>query len=262
MPYPLPNAPDGVEARVRILPPIGCPGGEEWSLHHEVPRWLELGYRLGPVPAGVLELFWMPAPTRWNDPLGSTAIELLVNPSGVPPQSFDVSWGDGSTETVPWTPYRPDVPAVRHIYLQRQDLTVTVTMGLTVTALSVALIGCPLLPGVVQAGLSGSSSPVGGGLAGIEPLVPGDGIDGLAYNGSRTEVWRLRLHPEGGLALLPSPVDGKPALVAMYGSGAASRGTRWYSGDGPPPSIGLMPPPAPGDLYLDRVAGRVYELMT
>ena len=48
----------------------------------------------------------------------------------------------------------------------------------------------------------------------------------------RAELWRLRLHPQGGLALLPSPVDGKRALVMMNGSGAASRGTRWYAGPG------------------------------
>ena len=34
------------------------------------------------------------------------------------------------------------------------------------------------------------------------------------------------------MLLLPSPVDGKPALVVMNGSGAASRGTRWYAGPG------------------------------
>jgi hypothetical protein len=56
-------------------------------------------------------------------------------------------------------------------------------------------------------------------------------------------------------------VDGKPSLVVMNGSGAASRGTRWYAGDGPPPSEGLNPPPAPGDLYLNRVNGQVFELI-
>ena len=66
---------------------------------------------------------------------------------------------------------------------------------------------------------------------------------------------------QGGLALLPLPVDGKPGLVVMNGSGAASRGTRWYAGDGPPPSEGLNPPPAPGDLYLNRVNGQVFELI-
>jgi hypothetical protein len=53
---------------------VGCPGGEEWVLVHEAPRWLELSFRLGPVPALPLELFWMPAPSRWNDPLGSSPI--------------------------------------------------------------------------------------------------------------------------------------------------------------------------------------------
>jgi hypothetical protein len=260
MPYPLPTGSDPTNGRVRILPPVGCPGGEEWVLVHEAPRWLELSFRLGPVPALPLELFWMPAPSRWNDPLGSAPIELAVNPLGLPAQDFQVDWGDGSSETVPWTPYRPDVPKVRHVYGQRLDLTVTVTMGVNIATLPVALLGCPLPPNMIP------TSPVGGSggtssLAGVEPLVPSDGLDGLAYNGSRAEVWRLRLHPQGGLALLPSPVDGKPSLVVMNGSGAASRGTRWYAGDGPPPSEGLNPPPAPGDLYLNRTNGQVFELI-
>ena len=51
MPYPLPTGSDPTNGRVRILPPVGCPGGEEWVLVHEAPRWLELSFRLGPVPA-------------------------------------------------------------------------------------------------------------------------------------------------------------------------------------------------------------------
>ena len=51
MPYPLPSGSDPTNGRVRILPPVGCPGGEEWVLVHEAPRWLELSFRLGPVPA-------------------------------------------------------------------------------------------------------------------------------------------------------------------------------------------------------------------
>ena len=82
-------------------------------------------------------------------------------------------------------------------------------------------------------------------------------------NGSKNEQWQLGLHPDGGLGLLPSPVDGQPALVAMYGAGAASRGVRWYAADGPPTTewrAAAQPPPAPGDFYLDRTTGTVYEL--
>ena len=143
-----------------------------------------------------------------------------MNPLGLPAQDFQVDWGDGTSETVPWTPYRPDVPKVRHVYGQRLDLTVTVTMGMNIAALPVALLGCPLPPNLVPSISVGTGGA--GTLAGVEPLVPSDGLDGLAYNGSRAEVWRLRLHPQGGLALLPSPVDGKPALVVMNGSGAAA----------------------------------------
>ena len=260
MPYPLPTGFDDTNGRVRIIPPLGCPGAEEWVLLHEAPRWLELSFRLGPVPALPLELFWMPAPSRWNDPLGSAPIELAVNPLGLPAQDFQVDWGDGTSETVPWTPYRRDVPKVLHVYGQRLDLTVTVTMWVNIATLPVALLGCPLPPHAM-ASVNCGTGGVGGSLAGVEPLVPSDGLDGLAYNGSRAEVWRLRLHPQGGLALLPSPVDGKPSLVVMNGSGAASRGTRWYAGDGPPPSEGLNPPPEPGDLYLNRMNGQVFELI-
>lgn len=263
MPYPLPGTTEREDGRVRILPPIGCPGHEEWVLPHQVQRWLELGYRLGAVPAAALELSWMPSARRWNEAVGTAAIELSVDPRGVPMQTLEVTWGDGSSQTVPWTVGRPDIPKLRHLYASREDLTVTVAMGLNVAQLEVALLGCPLPPSVMT-GLSTAGGSGVGGLAGVEPLVPGDGLDGHAYNGSATEVWRLRLHPQGGLALLPSPVDGKPALAVMYGSGAASRGVRWYGGDGPPTEQWMavvQPPPAPGDFYLDRVAGLVYELV-
>lgn len=257
MPYPLPGTGDRADGRQRVLPPIGCPGGEEWVLPHEVRGWLELSFRLGAVPALPLELFWMPVARRWNEPLGSAAIELTIDPHGLPAQDFTIAWGDGSSELVPWTPGRPDVPKLRHVYEKREDLAVTVTMGMNIAVLQVALIGCPLPPALMIQ----SASSAGMGLAGIEPLVPGDGLDGQPYNGSLTEVWRLRLHPEGGLALMPSPVDGKPALVVLNGAGAGGRATRWYSGDGPPLTEALLPAPALGDLYLDRVTGQVYELV-
>lgn len=258
MPYPLP--PIDESGRVRLLPPYGCPGKEEWVLHHEADRWLQLGFRVGTVPAQALELFWMPSDRLWSDPIAVAPITLSIDPLIKAPQPIQVDWGDGSIETIGWDALSREVPMPRHVYLDRVDLTVTVSIGLTVASLPVALLGCPVPPSVVQQGLSGGGDG-SGGLAGVEPLVPGDGLDGRAYNGSTTELWRLRLHPDGGLALLPSPVDGKPALAVMYGSGAASRGTRWYSGDGPPVSAALNPPPAPGDLYLNRLNGQVYELM-
>ncbi len=258
MPYPLP--PVDESGRVRLLPPLGCPGKEEWVLHHQADRWLQMGFRVGNVPAANIELYWMPADRMWNDPLGCSPVVLTIDPLIRAPMPITIDWGDGSVETIGWDALSREVPSPRHIYLDRVDLTVIVTIGMTVASLSVALLGCPLPPG---AALNGSGGGSGGssGLVGVEALVPGDGLDGEAYNGSRTELWRLRLHPEGGLALLPSPVDGKPALAVMYGSGAASRGTRWYSGDGPPVSSMLNPPPAPGDLYLNRLTGTVYELM-
>jgi hypothetical protein len=72
-------------------------------------------------------------------------------------------------------------------------------------------------------------------------------------------VWRLRLHPNGGLGFLPDPASGEPALAVVQESGVGSRATRWYSGNGAPPAT-LEPPPAVGDFYLDRLTGQVYEL--
>jgi hypothetical protein len=258
MPYPLttPSAASG--GRVRLLPPWGCPGDEEWVLHQEVDRWRQLGYRLGPVPALPLELFWHPADSQWNEPLGSAAIRLRIDPRALVPQPVVVDWGDGTSETLSWDPIDRVVPNPRHVYQERSDLTVTVQIGMTVASLAVALVGCPLPPTASRPSGGGSAS---GSLGGVEPLVPGAGLQGNPYNGTTAQQWQLRLHPEGGLGLLPSPVDGEPSLAVMYGSGAASRGTRWYSGDGPPDTATLAPPPAPGDLYLDRVSGQVFELM-
>ena len=251
MPYPLPGAPDD---RKRILPPIGCPGLEVWVLFHEVQRWLQLGYRLGPVPAHQLELFWMPSERLWDEPITSAAIQLHIDPVVKAPQPITVSWGDGSTELIGWDPLARDMPKPRHVYLQREDLTVTVSIGIAIASLPVALIGCPLPP---YAAPSGSGA---GALAGVEPLVPGAGLQGNAYNGASAEQWQLRLHPAGGLGFLPSPIDGEPALAALN-SEAGGRATRWYAGDGPPLTDVLQPTPALGDLYLDRLSGQVYELV-
>ena len=257
MPYPLPEPAAGYGDRIRLLPPSGCPGEEQWVVPHEVPRWLELAYRLGPVPADPLELFWLPSPPRWNDPIGSAAIELLIHPRGLIPQPIQVSWGDGHAESFSWSALSRQLPRPRHIYLERSDLTLQVQIGLVLGELEVALLGCPVPPALVQQGAGAISD--GSGV--VQPLVPGDGIAGAVYDGRQAVVWKLRLHPEGGLALLPSPVDGEPALVVVGGSGAASRGTRWYSGDGAPLSELLLPAPAPGDFYLDRLSGQVYELV-
>ena len=76
-------------------------------------------------------------------------------------------------------------------------------------------------------------------------------------------VWRLRLQPNGGLGFLPDPSSGEPALAVVQESGVGSRATRWYSGNGAPPTgaaAPLQPPPAVGDFYLDRLTGQVYEL--
>jgi len=41
MPYPLPESPLGTTTpRLRLLPPVGCPGSEQWVLPMDLPGWL------------------------------------------------------------------------------------------------------------------------------------------------------------------------------------------------------------------------------
>jgi hypothetical protein len=228
---------------------------EQWVLPMEFSRWAELGYRKGPIPADDLELFWLPADTRWNEPIGSAAIELVINPRQSIPSSISVVWGDGSSEVIPWPATSRQAPRLRHVYAQRADLTVQVQLGLLIASLPVALVGCPVPPQQISASRDGGGSP---GSA-IQPLIPGTGLSGESYDGRHAVVWRLRLHPNGGLGFMPDPTSGEPALAVVQESGVGSRATRWYSGDGPPPTT-LQPAPAVGDFYLDRLSGQVYEL--
>ncbi len=265
MPYPLPEPPTTAgAARVRLLPPVGCPGLEQWVLPMDYGRWSELGYRRGPIPAGDLELFWLPATSRWNEPIGSCAIELLINPRQSIPSPITVSWGDGASNVVPWPALSRTAPRLRHVYGQRADVTVQVQLGMLVATLHVALVGCPVPPSQLLNNRDGGGGTIGGGTAGvIQPLIPSAGISGQPYDGRHAVIWHLRLHPNGGLGFMPDPASGEPALAVVQESGVGSRATRWYSGDGPPPSgdgAPLQPPPAVGDFYLDRVTGQVYEL--
>ena len=265
MPYPLPEPPTTAgAARVRLLPPVGCPGLEQWVLPMDYGRWSELGYRRGPIPAGDLELFWLPATSRWNEPIGSCAIELLINPRQSIPSPITVSWGDGASNVVPWPALSRTAPRLRHVYGQRADVTVQVQLGMLVATLHVALVGCPVPPSQLLNNRDGGGGTIGGGTAGvIQPLIPSVGISGQPYDGRHAVIWHLRLHPNGGLGFMPDPASGEPALAVVQESGVGSRATRWYSGDGPPPSgdgAPLQPPPAVGDFYLDRVTGQVYEL--
>lgn len=256
MPYPLPESPVGAGGkRLRLLPPVGCPGIEQWVLPMDLAGWLELGYRQGPVPADELELFWLPVDSRWNEAVGSVAIELVINPRQSFSTPITVHWGDGHTDVVPWPAVTRQAPRLRHVYSQRSDLTVQVHLGLLVRDLSVALVGCPVPPAQLQAKRDGGGGPT----SGIQPLIPTGGLSGEAFDGRHAVAWRLRLHPEGGLGLLPDPASGEPALAVVQESAVGSRGTRWFAGDGPPPN-NLQPVPVVGDFYLDRVSGQVYEL--
>ena len=145
MPYPLPEQPATVGgARVRLLPPLGCPGTEQWVLPMEFGRWEELGYRKGSVPANDLELFWLPADRRWNEPIASAAIELLINPRQSITAPNSVIWWDGSSDEVPRPPTSRTAPRLRHVYAHRADVTVQVQLVMLIANLPVALVGCPV----------------------------------------------------------------------------------------------------------------------
>ena len=255
MPYPLSQQPTTLGGqRVRLLPPLGCPGTEQWVLPMEFSRWAELGYRKGPIPADDLELFWRPADRRGTEPIGSAAIELLLNPRQSITAPISVTWGDGGSDLLPWPATSRPAPRLRHVYAQRADVTVQVQLGMLIATLPVALVGCP----VPRQQFSGQRNG-GTTTAMVQPLIPGGGLSGEHYDGRHAVVWRLRLHPNGGLGFLPDPSSGEPALAVVQESGVGGRATRWFSGDGPPPTT-LQPPPAVGDFYLDRLSGQVYEL--
>lgn len=246
MTYSSPTAGSGTAGRHRLLPPSGCPGLEQWVLAKDLRGWLELGYREGPVPAAELELFWLAAERRWDEAEEGATIELVINPRQRLAASFSVSWGDGSSETVPWSPLARRLPRLRHHYTSRADLTVQVQLGPLTGQLAVHLLSCPATPA------RGSSR--------VQALLPGGGISGEPYDGRKRVTWQLRLHPGGGLALLPDPDTGELGLAVAAGSGG--RASRWYGGNGPPPQSpsALEPPAAVGDFYLDRLSGDLYEL--
>jgi len=223
---------------VRLLSPLGCPGPELLITQLEAPRWLALGYRYGPVPQAPLELFWLVAPLRWDEPEVGAAIELLIDPLAASLAAINVAWGDGSTEVVPWPVISREPPRPRHFYAARADVTVTVSIGPLTETLLVALLGCPVAPEV---------QPVR-----LRPLLAGGGLSGDDYDGRLSRTWQVRVHPTGGLALQLDAATGRQALAL------STRPARIYSGSGPPPS-GLSPSPIAGDFFLDLAAGRVYE---
>ena len=83
----------------------------------------ELGYRKGPVPANNLELFWLPAHRRWNEPIASAAIELLTNPRQSISAPISVIWGDGSSDEVPCPPFR-SAPRMLQVYAHRAHVKI------------------------------------------------------------------------------------------------------------------------------------------
>lgn len=197
MPYPLTApAPSPSGTRVRLLPPLGCPGPELLITQLEAPRWLALGYRLGPVPQDPLELFWLVAPLRWDESQSGAAIELLIDPLAASPAAINVDWGDGSSEVVPWPVISREPPRPRHYYAARADVVVTVSIAALTATLTVALLGCPLPPPALLPPVTGARAPglrLGDGPPPLDlqpPPLVGDGFLDLSSG-------RLYLFAEG-----------------------------------------------------------------
>jgi len=245
----------GISAQlIRLLQPTGCPGHPLWVPPNEVLRWEQLGFSRAPVPADALELSWLPAPTADGDPADAAALELVLNPRQTPPAAVTVDWGDGCIETSPWQGSDGNARA-RHTYATRGDYTVTAELsgsGISATLL-VSLAGCPIwqpdpppLP----------PRPPGE----LQPLIPGPGLAGVPYDGSRSQQWSLRRWSGGDSAGGVPPSDGSSSsFLRADGLWAIppGSGSRWWSGEGPP---GDLPQAKPGDYYLDGRSGDFYVL--
>jgi len=273
MPYPLtPGTGSGGDSRQRLLPPLGCPGEPELVWPVDAAEWLALGYRRVALQPAPLELSWLPEACT----PGGFVIWLLLRCRSSPPTAITVQWGDGSSESVAW----PAGNRLRHSYLSPADLTVSVTALPPVSLqaeLAVHGLRCPCLLRPQSQG----SSP---GSSGLQPLIPGAGLQGNLYDGRQALRWQLRLAQAGGLRFVAQPPDGDAALAlapfstdgsgipgGVPGSdGATDRflaadgqwrpstgGTRWWHGDGPP---AVLPEARSGDFYLDGLSGRVYVL--
>ncbi len=272
-PYPLTRGTgSGGDSRQRLLPPLGCPGEPELVWPVDSAEWLALGYRRVALQPAPLELSWLPEACT----PGSFVIWLELRCQSSPPAAITVQWGDGSSESVAW----PAGNRLRHSYLSPADLTVSVTALPPVSLqaeLAVHGLRCPCLLRPQSQG----SSP---GSSGLQPLIPGAGLQGNLYDGRQALRWQLRLAQAGGLRFVAQPPDGDAALAlapfstdgsgipgGVPGSdGATDRflaadgqwrpstgGTRWWHGDGPP---AVLPEARSGDFYLDGLSGRVYVL--
>lgn len=238
---------------IRLLPPLGCPGESFWVVPVEMNRWLQQGCRKAAVPALPLELFWLSAPEQSTDPPGCTAIELVLQlRQGPLPRSVQIDWGHGSTETVIW-PAEQGCLRRRHCYAKRSDQRVIATVNPAgpTAELAVALLGCPIWPPEPPPPAPGT----------LRPLIPGVGLQGQPFDGSRSQQWSLQTW-NGGVSTggVPPSGGGTTTFLRADGSWAtppSSGGTCWFSGEGPP---GLIPEAKAGDFYLDTRSGDLYRL--
>ena len=274
MPFPLTSSsPSGVDGRQRLIPPHGCPGEPELVWPVDSGDWLALGYRRVPLDPQPLELYWLPDTCS----AGSFVIWLLLRCRSTPPAAIQVSWGDGASTTVAW----PQGQRLRHSYLSPADLTVAVSAvapGSLQAQLAVHGLQCPCV-------LRPASQPASAAPNGLQPLIPGAGLQGALYDGRQPQRWHLRLAQAGGLRFVAQAPDGDAALAlapfstdgsglpgGVPGSNGAAdlflaadghwremsgAGTRWWHGEGPPAGL---PQARSGDFYLDGLSGQVYVL--
>jgi hypothetical protein len=251
--HALPLAEPNSTPLIRLLPPLGCPGESFWVVPVEVGRWLQQGCRRAAVPALTVELFWLSLPTQPTDPEGSTSIELLLQlRQGPQPRCVQISWGDGTTETVIWPAAQGSLRR-RHGYAEGGDQRVSATLnpGGAQAELDVALLGCPIWPPQPP-----QPNPVS-----LRPLIPGVGLQGRPFDGSCSQQWNLQTWSGGSSSGgVPPSRGGTSTYLRADGSWAtppSSGGTRWFSGEGPP---GVIPEAQAGDFYLETRRGDLYRL--
>ena len=251
----------GISAQlIRLLPPVGCPGHPVWVPPNEVQRWEQLGFDRAPIPAADLELSWQPAGTESG---GLIPIELLLNPRTTPPNAVTVDWGDGTAETLPWPAGGDGNARLRHGYTSRRGYTIHAELsGNGITApLLLSLAGCPIWQPEITPPPDGGGGGSAPGL--LQPLIPGAGIAGGAYDGSSSQQWSLQTWAGGSAAGGVPPSDGSSSLFLCADGSWASPpagsgdGSRWFNGDGAP---GTVSGAEPGDYYLDGISGAFYVL--
>ena len=112
-----------------------------------------------PQPTLTINPVTLPAPGRGRP------LELRIT------APISVTWGDGSSDLLPWPATSRTAPRLRHVYAQRADVSVQVQLGMLIASQPVALVGCPVPPQQLLNNRDGGggTSRAGGGVQGDPP---------------------------------------------------------------------------------------------